>query len=295
MLIREALKSPELSENEKRLGQYLLEQGIQLEKSTVRTIAKDVYMAPSSIIRFVQKIGFEGFNDFKKQFIEETRYLSTHFQEIDSNRPFTENDKNIVIASKIGLLYEETLKDTIMLVDHDQLQEAINRIVKCEFISIVASGAQVGIAHTFKDKMMKIGKKVTVFESVDDAFYEACYCDSRTLFILISYSGETSKCLSVCHKLKERKQSFITITTYGTNTLSQESDCCLYVSTRERLIDNLGTFTFNLSLLYLLDVLYAGYFNTNYQMNLKNKTKNSQECENISTIQGRKTNNPIIK
>ena len=66
----------------------------------------------------------------------------------------------------------------------------------------------------------------------------------NTLFILISYSGETSKCLFICHKLVERKLSFITITTYGTNSLSSQSDCCLYVSTREKLIDNLGTFSF---------------------------------------------------
>lgn len=295
MLIREALKDPKLNENEKRLGKYLLEQGLHLENATVRTIAKDVYMAPSSIIRFVQKLGFEGLKDFKKQFIEEINYLSTHFQEIDSNRPFSKNDKNIVIANKIGMLYDETLKDTMVLLDHDQLQEAINRIKKYEFISIVVSGAQVGIAYTFKDKMMKIGKKVTVFDNVDEAFYDACYCDTRTLFILISYSGETSKCLSICHKLKVRNKPFITITTYGTNTLSLESDCCLYVSTRERLIDNLGTFTFNLSLLYLLDVLYAGYFNIDYSYNLQNKMKNSKECENISIKQGRKTNNSIIK
>ena len=143
--------------------------------------------------------------------------------------------------------------------------------------------------------MMKIGKKVDIFDSMDEAFYEACYCTSNTLFILISYSGETSKCLFICHKLIERKLSFITITTYGTNSLSSQSDCCLYVSTREKLINNLGAFSFNLSLLYLLDVLYAGYFNTSYDEHLENKTVTSMECENIFTDHGRKTDNPIIK
>lgn len=187
------------------------------------------------------------------------------------------------------------MQDTISLLNHDTLQEAINRIEKKEHIAIVVSGAQKGIAYTFKEKMMKIGKKVDIFDSMDEAFYEACYCTSNTLFILISYSGETSKCLFICHKLIERKLSFITITTYGTNSLSSQSDCCLYVSTREKLIDNLGTFSFNLSLLYLLDVLYAGYFNTNYDEHLENKTVTSMECENIFTDHGRKTDNPIIK
>ena len=295
MLIRESLEKCPMNPNEKRLGQYLIDQGIQLENATVRTVAKEVFLAPSSVVRFVQKLGFEGFNDFKKQYLEEIRYLSTHFQKIDSNRPFSQNDKNIVIANKVGLLYDETLQDTISLLNHDILQEAINRIEKKEHIAIVVTGAQKGIAYTFKEKMMKIGKKVDILDSMDEAFYEACYCTSNTLFILISYSGETSKCLFICHKLIERKLSFITITTYGTNSLSSQSDCCLYVSTREKLINNLGTFSFNLSLLYLLDVLYAGYFNTSYDEHLENKTVTSMECENIFTDHGRKTDNPIIK
>ena len=71
MLIREALEKSPMNPNEKRLGQYLTSQGIQLENETVRTVAKEVFLAPSSVVRFVQKLGFEGFNDFKKQYLEE--------------------------------------------------------------------------------------------------------------------------------------------------------------------------------------------------------------------------------
>ena len=64
MLIRESLEKCQMNPNEKRLGQYLISQGIQLENATVRTVAKEVFLAPSSVVRFVQKLGFEGFNDF---------------------------------------------------------------------------------------------------------------------------------------------------------------------------------------------------------------------------------------
>ena len=71
MLIRESLEKIPVNPNEKRLGEYLIEQGILLENATVRTVAKEVFLAPSSVVRFVQKLGFEGFNDFKKQYLEE--------------------------------------------------------------------------------------------------------------------------------------------------------------------------------------------------------------------------------
>ena len=67
MLIKESLEKIPNNPNEKRLGQYLIDQGILLENATVRTVAKEVFLAPSSVVRFVQKLGFKGFNDFKKQ------------------------------------------------------------------------------------------------------------------------------------------------------------------------------------------------------------------------------------
>ena len=51
MLIREALEKSPMNPNEKRLGQYLIDQGIQLENETVRTVAKEVFLAPSSVVR----------------------------------------------------------------------------------------------------------------------------------------------------------------------------------------------------------------------------------------------------
>lgn len=45
MLIRESLEKCPMNPNEKRLGQYLIDQGIQLENATVRTVAKEVFLA----------------------------------------------------------------------------------------------------------------------------------------------------------------------------------------------------------------------------------------------------------
>ena len=56
MLIRESLEKCPMNPNEKRLGQYLIDQSIELENATVRTVAKEVFLAPSSVVRFVQKL-----------------------------------------------------------------------------------------------------------------------------------------------------------------------------------------------------------------------------------------------
>ena len=78
--------------------------------------------------------------------------------------------------------------------------------------------------------MMKIGKGVVVYSHAEDIYYQACYCEQDSCFIMISYSGETDKILKVAKKIKERGIDGLAMTSYGNNTLSSLIDCCLYVS-----------------------------------------------------------------
>ena len=76
--------------------------------------------------------------------------------------------------------------------------------------------------------MMKIGKGVVVYSHAEDIYYQACYCEQDSCFIMISYSGETDKILKVAKKIKERGIDGLAMTSYGNNTLSSLIDCCLY-------------------------------------------------------------------
>ena len=293
MLIQERMKQQDhFSESEVIISQYFLEKYHQLEKESVRSIAKEIYVAPSSIVRFCQKLGFKGYNDFKAQYIDEINYLSSHFQDIDPNYPFKVQDKNIVLANKIGQLYEETIKDCLTLLEHDTLQKTVQMINSASSIYICASGAQVGLSDVFKDKMMRIGKPVIICKNSEESYYDACYCEKKSVFLLMSYSGETQRCLRVAQKLSERSIQMIAMTSYGHNTLSQYTNHCLYVSTREKLVTNLGNYTFNICVMLLLDILYSHYFNMNYNQNLKNKIHNSKSFESVA---GRQSSNRLLK
>ncbi len=290
MLIQQQLSQIELTTVEKTIAQYLLDNNINIKNENVRQIAKNSHTSPSSVMRLCQKLGFQGFSDFKEAYIEELQYIDSHFRNIDPNFPYDKNDKNTVIASKLESLYEETLKDTLSLIHHDSLQKATNALNKASIIYICTGGVSREMANIFKENMLKIGKTVIIYSHMNDVYVSACYCDQNSCFLMISYSGETHNTINVAKKLKERNIPMIIITSYGNNTLSQYSDYQLYISTRQKLITNLGNFSINLSIHYLLDVLYATCFQTHYEENLKNKIAYSNEVET-----GRKSTNPILK
>ena len=227
--------------------------------------------------------------------MKELLFLSSHFQTLDPNFPFDRQDKDMTVANKIGVLYEEIVRDCQSLLNPEVLGKVIRLLRAAPRIYICASSAQLGVAEVFRDKMMKIGRLIHICTQSDEGFYHASYCDPGSLFFLVSYTGETRRVLKIAEKVRERGLRSVAVTSYGSNTLSSLCGRSLYVSTREKLIANLGAFGINVSMMYLLDVVYAGYFNRDYDRCLSDKIRHSSESENAGKRDGRHSNNPILE
>lgn len=291
MMIYEKLEKKEyFSDIDIRLADYFLENPLNLEKQSAREIARILYVSASSITRFTQKLGYDGFNEFKEAFLEEYHYLNSHFKQIDPNKPFEKTNTSEQITGKINTLYHETIEDTFSLIDYKQLEKITDLIYQSRFIYFTSGGSQTNLGKMFREKMNWIGKIVHVFSHLNEAFESVMFSQSDTCYILVSYSGETYQTLKLAEHLKKINRKFIVITSYGQNSLSQMTDYVLYVSTREKLNDGIGNYGFNISVLYLLDIIYSCVFQKNYEYNIKNKPENMKKFQNL-----RHSTNPIIK
>ena len=112
MLLIEKLKDQSLTEQEKRIALYMIKQEERIKDMSVRDIAHEIYVAPSSIMRFSQKLGYSGFIAFKEAYLHEISYRQAHFHDIDANKPIEPTDRNMTIAAKMSALYKETIDDT---------------------------------------------------------------------------------------------------------------------------------------------------------------------------------------
>ena len=94
----------------------------------------------------------------------------------------------------------------------------------------------------------------------------------------------------MARKLKQRRVNTIAVTSYGSNTLASLFDCVLCVSTRERLVRNLGSFSAHLTALFVMDVLYAGVLSQNYDQVADDRVKNVRDFEIY-----RHSDNPLLR
>lgn len=290
MLIRERLLFQEnMTEVDKTLANFFIDSGRRVEKLSSRTIASTLFVAPSTVTRFCQFLGFSGYSDFKLAFLKELDYLERNFLNINPNFPFTENDINVALASKIATLYKETVEDSLSLLHHDSLQAATKLLSNAAIIYLGMVGDTFEMAETFKNRMIKIGKTVIVERRTDNLYYSACQVPKDACFILISYSGETESLLKVAKLLQNRKIPTIVLTSFVENALSSMFDIVIWISTREKLIENLGNFSSLISVSFILDTLYASVFQKHYTKNYQTKCDLSQMYE-----QKRRSLNPLL-
>ena len=134
-MIEDILKEKKnMTNGEERIADYFLDKKTLLHKQSSRSIASQLFINPSMITRFCQKLGFHGYTDFLEEYLKEIEYTESHFQDLDPNHPFDDQDKNTVIANKIGQLYHEIVDDTLKLISHDALQNAINCLNRSDII-----------------------------------------------------------------------------------------------------------------------------------------------------------------
>jgi|SRR5690625_1303792 len=286
LLIIDKLKTyKDFTDTEKIIADYITSLGYELENKSTRWIAEKTYTSSASVVRLSQKLRFEGFDDFKAQYIKELKYIETQFGTVNVNFPFSKGDNIMKVASNIGSLHHEVIDDTLALQTFNSLHKTNELITKSESIYIFSLGTALSQAESFKERMQKIGKRIIISTNLNYQMYEVSCISKKDVAIIISYSGETEKALLIADILTKKKIPIIAITSLGENSLRKKADISIDMSTKESMFNNIADFSSHLSVNLILDIMYSVYFQRDYEKNYKHKQKyiNIMEKNRTST------------
>ena len=284
MLLREKMKTTHFSNSETLIIDYILEKNELIKDYSTKMIADETYTSPSTLIRIAKKLGYHGWNDFKNDFLEETHYLNSHFQNVDPNFPFTNQDTIMNISHNIANLYIESAHDTLSLIHHDSLQKAVQILRKSSCIHVFAVANLVYAGEEFVFKLNRIHKDARISIVQDNMFQDALMTTNDECAICLSYSGETPTLLKTVRFLKQNQVPIIAITSIGTNCLTEMANVSLNITTREKSYSKIAGFSSLTSIHMVLDILYSCLFSLNYQANLDYKIKIANRVENDRNI-----------
>ena len=174
---------------------------------------------------------------------------------------------------------KETLDDTLSLLKHDDLQKAVALLQKANIIHLSAISYSLLLGQTFQLNMNRLGKMVHICPIIGEELFMDNLIHEDDCLLMISYSGQIDSMIHLARLAKRKGVSIIVITSLGDNDLRKYGDVVLNISTREKLYSKIGGFVNENSIKLILDILYACYFELNYDDNLNKRINISKESE----------------
>lgn len=279
MLLEQIVEQVRLSSSQKVICDYLFQNPDQIEKLTAKSLAQATYTSPPTVTRFAQLLGFKGFDELKAFYAEEIRYKNSHFQNIDANYPFRWNDSMQKIANKVSLLYKETMDDTLALVDHDELQKAINYLEKAEVVHFFGMSSHLALGYMFQMDMTRIGRLVNVWDKNGEQLFLPSVVKENDCAIFVSYTANVEGRWIPIKEVKDKGAKIITITSLGENEYLPYADAKLRMSTREKVYSKIKNYTTEISVKYILDLLYSCLYARTYEESNRKRIESCKQGE----------------
>lgn len=268
-IINKMNQSHFFSNSENSIIHFLLENPDFVKEATTKDIAKETFTSSSTVVRLAQKLGFQGYNDFRMEFLASSRLSNTSLIAVDANFPFNKEDSIREIANNLTQLTTDAINETNSFLAIDKMEEAVELLAGADFIDIYCAGANQHLAYNFMLDMRRLDKEVSLSENHQELKIRATSSNPQRVSLVISYTGETKEVVEYCQILKNTGSPMICITSVGNNTISDLCDLTLNIVSREKMFSKIGTFSSRVSILLILDILYAGIFAQNYDENIE--------------------------
>lgn len=274
-------------DSKRTIGEFVLQKKGRLCEFTTQQIANETYTSKAALVRFAKALGFSGWREFAKEFVNEQHYQETHYSDIDPNVPFQADSSTKDIISLMCSLQMESLMDTADLIKPWTVDKIVDLMEQSNRIALFGMSPNSMLGELFRRRMLTVGRQVEI-PALGDVGLLASSLGEQDCAIIISYSGNspTREPLSVLRFLSTNRVPVVGITSSGTNYLRKHALYTLSISSQEKLYTKISTFATETSILYILNVLFSAYFTRNFQenFNLKVETGRLLEYQRFSEV-----------
>lgn len=194
-----------LSEIDQQIISYVLNNLEKVSYMRVRDLALAVHVSPSTIMRFVERTGYETFSNFKYAVKKELEHRESL------------NDTVSHFSVSELLIFDENFES--------QLDTFVHKISTAKIVYCAGLGSSGIMADYFNRQISSLG--YTVVSSKDGYLpflWNPNLFNEQNLLVVFSSSGETQEILKMMKLMTGSKPFIISITNHRDNTLASLSD-----------------------------------------------------------------------
>lgn len=219
---------PAMHAAEKKIADFILKSPEITVNMTVSKLSKRIDVADSSIVRFCQKLGFNGFTQLKLSIAKNLKKTDELILE-DINM----TDSSYEVASKVFSSSIQALMDSLKLLDKDEFDRAVDFLINAKKIEFYGVGTSATIAMDAYYRLMRIGLPTYVAIDPHISRISASMLDDSSVAVGISHTGRTKDTCQAIQIAKEKGAKTICITSFIQSPIYDICDVKLVTSTSE--------------------------------------------------------------
>ena len=225
LLIRIEENYIRLSKGQKRIAEYILENYNKVAFMTASTLGEIVGVSESTVVRFANALGYDGYPKLQKGLQESIKTKLTTVQRFELSK---ENDGDENYIKKIMSYDINNIKKTISMVDEDLIKRIGDTIHSAKRVYILGMRSSSVLANYLGFYLNFIRRDVNIISiGVQDVFDYLFNLDEDDLLISISFPRYAKQTFEIIKFAKSRNAKLVGITDSELSPLYQIVDDCL--------------------------------------------------------------------
>lgn len=218
---------PEFSKGQKLIAGFILEHYEKAAYMTALKLGTTVNVSESTVVRFANKLGYEGYPQLQRSLQSHIKNRLTSLQRMDVTR-----NRIGDLGTVEGVLTQDIdkIRRTIDAVSPESFESAVNTICNARNIYIqgaMSSGILANFMHYYLrlifDNVSHIGAVGT-----NELYQQMVHIGKEDVLIAMSFPRYASSTIEACRFAKERGAKIIAITDSENSPLVQYCDHPLY-------------------------------------------------------------------
>lgn len=219
---------PSLKPAELRASECIVSNLNDMIHLTITELSDKCGVSEATIMRLCKKLGFDGFYSLKISLAQELVEPIKNIHEELSTGDSTYNVAQKIVDSAI-----KSLKDTLLIVDINELQKAVDMISNAKKVEFYGSGSSGFIANEAHHKMFKTGIPSAAYSDPHLQVISAAFLTAGDVVVGISHSGSNKDLIESFKVAKNSGAKTICITSFMKSPITKVSDVCLVVASSE--------------------------------------------------------------
>ena len=239
---------PQLTKSQKILANYIVENPQKFAISTARELEKELNISKSTIVRFSQLLGYNGFLDLRSKFLSGIRRDISPIKRYKDS--LSEPSEKVDYLSLISNENITNIQNTLSLIDREQYNKAVAMIKESNQVYTVGLGISAYLAEitSYLFNLISIKANYMIYRGL--TFTEQIVnLNKEDIIVAFSFPAYSPETIEAACYAQEKKIGVIAITDKVTSEIVQYSNVVLHVDVDSITISN--------SICGVLTILYA--------------------------------------